>query len=215
MAVIKASRVRALTLRKYAFTFGQICSAEFRQERGRARGDAPGCRAGSVGPHAVMLMPASGFCTYSELPHEVGLHSEPVFPGIAITGSHIDRPCHKEREARGQAVCDVVVNDKLAAPGRVEVWCGGVGRAYPLAAPFGWRCLTGPTVLRLQTPLIEPDVRVSRIRLSEKASRFRPREVAAGARLKTRQAQHGVQVRVRKASRSRFRHPVLRTQPLA
>ena len=62
--------------------------------------------------------------------------------------------------------------------GRVEVWRGGIGRAYPLAAPFGWRCLTGPTVLRLQTPLIEPDGWISRIRLSEKASRRRTREVA-------------------------------------
>jgi len=34
--------------------------------------------------------------------------------------------------------------------GRVEVWRGGIGRAYPLAAPFGWRCLTGPTMLRFQ-----------------------------------------------------------------
>ena len=64
-----------------------------------------------------------------------------------------------------------------SAWGRVEVWRGGVGRAYRLAAPFGWRCLTGPTVLRFQTPLIEPDGRISRIRLSEKASRRRPREV--------------------------------------
>jgi hypothetical protein len=33
-------------------------------------------------------------------------------------------------------------------------------------------------MLRFHIPLIEPDVRYSRIRLSEKASRFRPRKAA-------------------------------------
>ncbi len=54
------------------------------------------------------------------------------------------------------------------AEGRVEMWRGGVGRAYPLAGPFVCRCLTSPPVLRLHIPLIEPDVRISRIRLSDK-----------------------------------------------
>jgi len=66
-----------------------------------------------------------------------------------------------------------------------------------LAAPFGWRCLTGPTVLRFQIPLIEPDGRISRIRLSEKASRVRPREVACPVH-QADQAQHLVQVGDRK-----------------
>ena len=34
------------------------------------------------------------------------------------------------------------------------------------------RCLTSPTVLRFHIPLIEPDRRISRIRLSEKAHAF-------------------------------------------
>ena len=38
--------------------------------------------------------------------------------------------------------------------------------------------LTSPAVLRFHIPLIEPDVRVSRIRLSDKASCVRPREAA-------------------------------------
>jgi hypothetical protein len=33
-------------------------------------------------------------------------------------------------------------------------------------------------MLRFHTPLIEPDGRISRIRLSEKVSRFRPRKAA-------------------------------------
>ena len=33
-------------------------------------------------------------------------------------------------------------------------------------------------MLRFHTPLIEPDRRISRIRLSEKGSRVRPRKVA-------------------------------------
>ena len=47
-----------------------------------------------------------------------------------------------------------------------------------VAGPFVCRCLTSPSMLRFHIPLIEPDVRFSRIRLSDKASRFRPREAA-------------------------------------
>src|SRR3989442_10739640 len=42
------------------------------------------------------------------------------------------------------------------------------GRGAPLATPW----------LRFQSPLIEPDMRISRIRLSDKTSCFRPRKVA-------------------------------------
>ncbi len=37
-----------------------------------------------------------------------------------------------------------------------------------VSAPFVWRCLNRPAMLRFHVPLIEPDVRISRIRLSEK-----------------------------------------------
>jgi hypothetical protein len=37
-----------------------------------------------------------------------------------------------------------------------------------VTGPFGGRCLTIPTMLPFHTPLIEPDVRSCRIRLSEK-----------------------------------------------
>jgi hypothetical protein len=61
--------------------------------------------------------------------------------------------------------------------GRVEHWppAGRSGLSVP--APFVWRCLTSPTVRDLQHPLIEPDVRFSRIRLSEHLHR----EADAGA----------------------------------
>ena len=82
--------------------------------------------------------------------------------------------------------------------GRVGMWRGGVGPGLSVADPFGCRCLTSLAVLRFHTPLIEPDVRVSRIRLSDKASRGRPRE---GSRLRTQldQAQLAIQVLVREA----------------
>jgi hypothetical protein len=47
-----------------------------------------------------------------------------------------------------------------------------------VSGPFVRRCLSSLTMLRFHIPLIEPDVRYSRIRLSEKASRFRPRKAA-------------------------------------
>ena len=47
-----------------------------------------------------------------------------------------------------------------------------------VSAPFVWRCLNSRSVLRFHIPLVEPDVRISRIRLSDKASCVRPRKVA-------------------------------------
>jgi hypothetical protein len=63
---------------------------------------------------------------------------------------------------------------------KVESRCGAVavGRAYlfpPLSS--GGASLARPW-LRFHTPLIEPDWRISRIRLSDKASRLRPRLAA-------------------------------------
>ena len=49
------------------------------------------------------------------------------------------------------------------------MWRGGFGEA----------CLfNSPSVLRFHIPLIEPDMRISRIRLSDKDSCVRPRKVA-------------------------------------
>ncbi len=73
------------------------------------------------------------------------------------------------------------------------MWRGEVGSAYLLSGPFVCRCLTGLTMFRFHIPLIEPDVRNSRIRLSDKASRLRPRE-AAGQQRQSDQAERLGQV---------------------
>src|SRR5271155_3502066 len=53
-----------------------------------------------------------------------------------------------------------------------DVWSRDVARwvrfGLSVAGPFVCRCLTIRTMLRFHIPLIEPDVRICRIRLSEK-----------------------------------------------
>ena len=63
--------------------------------------------------------------------------------------------------------------------GRVEVWRGGCRSNISVAAPFVWRCLTGSAMARFHTPLIEPDMQICRIRLSDKTSRLHPRRAAS------------------------------------
>src|ERR1700682_1735297 len=61
----------------------------------------------------------------------------------------------------------------------VESECGAVavGRTYLLPPlSFGGALLVRPW-LRFHTPLIEPDMQISRIRLSDKTSRLHPRHV--------------------------------------
>jgi hypothetical protein len=93
------------------------------------------------------------------------------------------------------------------------VWRGGLDDAYLFADPFVCRCLTSLVMLRFHTQLIEPDRRISRIRLSEKGSRFRPRK-AASSRSKANQAKHLMQVSVRKPRGRRPGHFMLNAQPL-
>ena len=71
-----------------------------------------------------------------------------------------------------------IVGSRLPILCGVEMWRGGLGAAYllPTLSSVG-ASLAGPC-FRLHTPLIEPDVRNDRIRLSEKVSRCRPRETA-------------------------------------
>ena len=80
--------------------------------------------------------------------------------------------------------------------------------------PFGCRGLTSPAVLRFHIPLIEPDVRVSRIRLSDKASCVRA-PVAAPKQRESHQAEDLGQVAVRIASIPTTRDLMLRAQPPA
>jgi hypothetical protein len=57
------------------------------------------------------------------------------------------------------------------------MWRGGVRLGISVSGPFGCRCLTRPAVLRFHVPLVKPDRRFARIRLSDKDSRVRSREV--------------------------------------
>ena len=69
-------------------------------------------------------------------------------------------------------------------------------RSLSVSDPFVCRCLNISAMLRFHTPLIEPDVRISRIRLSDKDSRRRPREIAR-SRLEPYQPQHFFKVVIR------------------
>jgi len=60
----------------------------------------------------------------------------------------------------------------------VEMWRGGVGAAYLLPALSSAGASIASPCFRFHIPLIEPDMRISRFRLSEKGSRCRPREIA-------------------------------------
>ena len=57
----------------------------------------------------------------------------------------------------------------------VEMWRGGVGAAHRLPA---LSVAGNSPCVRFHIPLIEPDVRISRFRLSEKGSRCCLREMA-------------------------------------
>ena len=70
-----------------------------------------------------------------------------------------------------------------------------------------------PAVLRFHTPLVEPDVRICRIRLSDKESRVRPRK-SATLRTELDEPQLLVAVLEGKACRSPPVYLVLATQPL-
>ena len=63
----------------------------------------------------------------------------------------------------------------------VESRCGAVsvGRTYPFPPLSSGGALVVRPWLRFHIPLIEPDVQISRIRLSDKTSRVHPRLVAA------------------------------------
>src|ERR1700733_8334475 len=60
---------------------------------------------------------------------------------------------------------------RAAGVGRVETWRGDVRLSMSVPAPFVWRCLSVSAVAPFSHPLIEPDMQISRIRLSDKTSR--------------------------------------------
>ena len=88
---------------------------------------------------------------------------------------------HLNTGPRAQTECQVMVTAKRQSSRfRVESRCGAVavGPTYlfpPLSC--GGALVVRPW-LRFHIPLIEPDMQISRIRLSDKTSRLRPRHVA-------------------------------------
>src|ERR1700692_3805364 len=95
----------------------------------------------------------------------------------------------------------------------VEVWRGGLGGAYLLPTLSSVGASRAGPCFRLHTPLIEPDVRICRIRLSEKVSRGRPREIALPLG-KADETQHFGQRCLRRLLDPRPHPFVLGTQPL-
>ena len=90
------------------------------------------------------------------------------------------------------------------------MWRGGLGAAYRLPTLSSVGASLAAPCFRFHIPLIEPDVRNDRIRLSEKVSRGRPRKVTR-PRGEADEAQHLVHEGLRKPSVSQPRHFVLGT----
>ena len=103
----------------------------------------------------------------------------------------------------------------VSKSGRVERWRGGLGVAYLLPAlSSAGASLAAPCSVST-LPLIKPDLRISRIRLSDKDSCCRPRNVAV-AQVESDQAQLSVEILVGIARDGLSRlNLVLATQPPA
>ena len=83
-----------------------------------------------------------------------------------------------------------------------------------VAGPFGCRCLSSRPMLRFHAPLFKPDGRFSRIRLSDKESRFRPRMVARSLG-EPDKSQLPIEIAVGESCYPSTLELVLPTQPLA
>jgi hypothetical protein len=90
-----------------------------------------------------------------------------------------------------------------------------VGDAYLLSGPFVCRCLTSAAVTRFHLPLVEPDVRICRIRLSDQVSCVRACKAGSPHPLEPNQPQLVVQVLVGESCLAPPLHLVLPTQPPA
>ena len=94
--------------------------------------------------------------------------------------------------------------------GAVTYRTGGADSSLHLSEPTS---PSGPSS-RFHIPLVEPDMQVSRIRLSDKVSCFRPREVV-GAGSQSDQTERPIQVVVGEPRDSLSLHLVLAAQPPA
>jgi len=90
------------------------------------------------------------------------------------------------------------------------MWRGGLGGAYLLPTLSLVGASLAPPCFRFHISLIEPDVRICRIRLSEKVSRGRPRETIRPHR-KADEAQHLIEEALRKPPRRPSGHLVFGT----
>src|SRR5437588_508107 len=99
-------------------------------------------------------------------------------PAVAIVIGEDDHPSSKRERRQDQ--CLDAAGRQGCPPRQVESRCGAVAvaRAYLFPPLSSGGALLVRTWLRFHTPLIEPDMRIARIRLSDKTSRHRPRRAA-------------------------------------
>jgi hypothetical protein len=153
-------------------------NARSRRAAGR-RGRPLSARVGPLQPAGTQRSAARSVATRSNGSRTADLDQDTVGPKVP---GRAERYVAGRRSQNGPPITTHCDRYGPTGRGRVDVWRGGVGGAYPLAGPFVCRCLTSPAVLRFHTPLGEPDVRYLRIRLSDKSSSLRPRKVTrAGA----------------------------------
>ena len=113
-------------------------------------------RSGDPGKRSVK--PVSGVTAVGQ----ASSNSEPIRSGRPPCTGDIDRCWPSTAPASGWP-------GRMSIPGRVDDWRGG-GRRKGVAVPGGFRQVPvphSPPWLRFQSPLIKPDVRISRIRLSD------------------------------------------------
>ena len=123
--------------------------------------------------------------------------SKMIFASSEINSVRREKADFRGRRLSGSLVffhhCDV---DHFTV-GRVEMWRGGGRFGLSVAAPFVWRCPSNLAIASVSTSrCIEPDVQFSRIRLSDKTSRFRPRRVTLQQARQVNDAQLVIQIRV-------------------
>ena len=99
------------------------------------------------------------------------LHSRYGPPDRSATQGDL---CH---EAPAQPVTRPSRSPASGPIGRVDDW-RGCQRNWGVAVVRHSRCLNPLLLLRFQSPLVAPYVQISRIRRSDRASRFRPRKAA-------------------------------------
>jgi hypothetical protein len=124
----------------------------------RSRGSAPALRVSRFARCSLTLGPASSLTPRGSRflecfsPSRYLLEPLQVLPGGATSYRAGFAPAR--------------INTPLHGTRRVGMWRGGLGMAYR-SGPFVCRGFTSPTLPRFHSPLVEPDMQISRIRLSD------------------------------------------------